>query len=565
MKYEDVLASKVGPHGPWQIRTYVIFLLSSPFLLIYYPTFPGLRPHHFCRPAGFGSNNWTVTQWINLTAPPKHPLILGGQDFEGCAAYSIPADLPLNSSFQEAQLLMNDRNITPTACEQGWIFLPETTVFGDTIIAAFQLVCDRSTLYLWSTTVFMVGFMFGSIAFGEIGDRVGRKITGIVTLFLCIVSAILTSLAPNIETFMVGRFLLGAFVQGHYVVTYTLVMDISGPKARDMFTTFASVFISVLSLLWYTFLAYFIQNWRYLHLACSACTLCVFLYFPFMPESPRWLITGGQDEKALKELQKGMQLNRKSSDGCQLQLSDIDCTGKVGQSHLLDLFRTTLLRKITILLMITWFSHFLNFYGASFYSVKLHGISPYLTLTTPSLLKLLFLLAQYIMARHLPRRPCLVAFQIIGAICCGIVAILNLLPGPQAAWKDWLGIVFMSLLLGFVVSGFSLIYVYSSELFPTSLRSRGIGACSMVSRIGATLSPFVVDLDRLVGYRWLPMAVCSLVSLVAGILSAFLPESKGRPLAETSDVLEKMYAKKKSNVGPLEISTNERSEDATRF
>lgn len=542
MKYEEILFTKVGSFGLWQIRTYVIFLLSSPFLLIYYPIFPGLRPHHFCRPRGFGLNNWTIAQWINLTAPQKKPMTTREQKFEPCIAYSIPKDFPLNIAFDEAYSLMNSRNLSAIECERGWIFLPETAAYGDTIIADFELVCNKSNLYFWSTTTFMIGFIFGAIFSGEIGDRIGRKITAVITLILCLASTLLTSFAPNIFVFTIGRFLLGAFVQGHYVVTYTLVMEISGPKARDIFTSFASLFISVLCLLWYTFLAYFIHNWRYLHLACSFCMLSVFLYFPFMTESPRWLITVGRHADALKELQKAIKLNRKDSD-IQLEAKELDC-GAAATVNFLDLFRISILRRITLLMMITWFSHSMNYYGASFYSAKLPGINPYVSVTIPCLVKLLFLVAQYVMARYLPRRPCLVIFQITGGICCVVVVILYLFPGSESTWKNWLRVALMSLLLGLVSAGFALIYVYSSELFPTSLRSRGIGACSMVSRIGATLSPLVVDLDRIVGYRWLPMAVCGLVSVMAGISSLFLPESKDRPLTESPAQVKDLYSKK---------------------
>ena len=46
----------------------------------------------------------------------------------------------------------------------------------------------------------------------------------------------------------------------------------------------------------------------------------------------------------------------------------------------------------------------------------------------------------------------------------------------------------------FVAAAFMCIYVMSPELFPTVLRSFGLGSCSMLSRIGGLASPYVADL-----------------------------------------------------------------------
>lgn len=49
----------------------------------------------------------------------------------------------------------------------------------------------------------------------------------------------------------------------------------------------------------------------------------------------------------------------------------------------------------------------------------------------------------------------------------------------------------------FVSVGFSAIYMYTPEMYPTPIRAIGIGVGSMFARVGSLLAPFVADLVSL--------------------------------------------------------------------
>ena len=52
--------------------------------------------------------------------------------------------------------------------------------------------------------------------------------------------------------------------------------------------------------------------------------------------------------------------------------------------------------------------------------------------------------------------------------------------------------IFLSLIGKFGASaGFSIVYLYSAELYPTILRSTSLGTCSLVARLGSILSLLV--------------------------------------------------------------------------
>ena len=45
-----------------------------------------------------------------------------------------------------------------------------------------------------------------------------------------------------------------------------------------------------------------------------------------------------------------------------------------------------------------------------------------------------------------------------------------------------------------MTSAFAVVYVYTSELFPTSVRTTAVGTCSTIGHSGAVITPWVSDL-----------------------------------------------------------------------
>lgn len=72
-----------------------------------------------------------------------------------------------------------------------------------------------------------------------------------------------------------------------------------------------------------------------------------------------------------------------------------------------------------------------------------------------------------------------------------------------------------------ITSAFSMVYVYTAELYPTVVRNMGVGASSMASRLGSILSPYFVYLGKLAslhvcwgdGGSWKALFSCCMQSL----------------------------------------------------
>lgn len=90
--------------------------------------------------------------------------------------------------------------------------------------------------------------------------------------------------------------------------------------------------------------------------------------------------------------------------------------------------------------------------------------------------------------------------------------------------------LFLFVARGFISGAFQTAYVYTPEVYPTSMRSIGLGTCSAMARIGAILTPF--NAQVILNYStYAAIAIYGCVALAAAGASLLLPiETKGRQM-----------------------------------
>nr|CAD7417895.1 unnamed protein product [Timema poppensis] len=89
-----------------------------------------------------------------------------------------------------------------------------------------------------------------------------------------------------------------------------------------------------------------------------------------------------------------------------------------------------------------------------------------------------------------------------------------------------------------ITSSFGIVYVYTAELYPTVMRSAGVGASSTMARVGAMVAPFAPLLGMHI--KALPLLLFGAVALLAGLLALFFPETLGKKLPDTVDEIKKL-------------------------
>ncbi|KAL0962680.1 hypothetical protein UPYG_G00343910 [Umbra pygmaea] len=94
--------------------------------------------------------------------------------------------------------------------------------------------------------------------------------------------------------------------------------------------------------------------------------------------------------------------------------------------------------------------------------------------------------------------------------------------------------ILLFMIRSLVSMNFNVVYIYTAEVYPTAVRSLGLGFCTSFSRIGGMVAPFIAQvlMSHSVMLAMMPFALACVLCAVGSFL---LPiETKGRALLQSS-------------------------------
>merc|ERR1712126_378946 len=125
--------------------------------------------------------------------------------------------------------------------------------------------------------------------------------------------------------------------------------------------------------------------------------------------------------------------------------------------------------------------------------------------------------------------------MLVSSVCCIVAGLMNA-GGLRTAIA-----LFGKL---FAAGNFSVVYMYTAEIYPTVIRNTAIGSCSMVARIGGISAPYIaLYLPKIMPE--LPVLILGGSSLVGGLMAFALPETLGSKLPEVLEDVTEMKKKSK--------------------
>ncbi|NXU61814.1 S22A5 protein, partial [Horornis vulcanius] len=370
-------------------------------------------------------------------------------------------------------------------CLDGWEYSRD--VYHSTIVTEWNLVCANDWKGPLSTSLFFVGVLLGSFISGQLSD--------------------------NWEMFSVLFVLVGMGQISNYVAAFVLGTEILGKSVRLLFCTLGVCIFYAFGYMLLPLFAFFIRDWRMLLLA---------LTLPGLLFIPLWWF-----QEAENIIRKAAKTNGITAPDVILDPSELqDVNTQKQQTYtILDLLKTRNILTITIMSVLLWMIISVGYFGLSLDTPNLHG-DVYLNCFLSAVIEVPAYIISWLLLRHFPRRYSMAAALFLGGC---VLLFIQLVPSHIRA----LSILLVMLGKFGITSAFSMVYVYTAELYPTVVRNMGVGASSMASRLGSILSPYFVYLGAY--DRFLPYILMGSLTVLSGILTLFLPESYGMPLPDTID------------------------------
>ncbi|XP_055944010.1 organic cation transporter protein-like [Argiope bruennichi] len=515
--YTDI----IGGHGWFQFSILIFcFFCAAPHCMHDFSiTFFAPNIDYWCaRPEEVLESNISAEKWKNSSIPVTKNRN-GLDEYNHCTFY--------NSSIVNGSLY--HRNDSDAIRCNSWEY--DHSSYKRTIIDEWDLVCDREWLVSMAKTVYMLGFLFGSVINGQLSDRFGRRKVLIFCLIDFLIFGFLTLLSPNIIMFLICRFGLAFGITSAFVNSPVILAEIVGFEYRSVYC-FTYKYGFTLAFMTMPLIAWLIPDWFWLHLIFTLPFVALLCVFWVLPETPRWLLVNGKFQELEELLLYAAKKNGKDMKKATVEIRDfidhhsqerLNEVEKEEKATVLDLVRPKLIKN-TLIIFLCWFINSYIYYVLAWNTNDLGG-DPYWNFFFIGAVEVPEVIIYIFLCRRIGNRRGLAIANVMSGVC---LIVLVCIPADMV----WLTILFSVFGKFFTSASFDTGFVYTPEIFPTVMRNVALGSSSTVARVGALLAPFVHQLAD-VTYFWVPKAIPGALSILSGFLVILLPETKGKPLSDT--------------------------------
>lgn len=372
----------------------------------------------------------------------------------------------------------------------------------------------------------LIGIFVGSLVFGPIIDRVGRQLMYIADLLVFIIASAIQLFVEEPWQLFVLRLIMGVAIGIDYAIGPALLSEMLPKRYRGTLLACLNATYTV------GFVVAFVtgyalrgwlgeESWRWMLVSGAVPALIILLLRLGSPESPRWLATHGQTEKATAVLRKHF--------GENVSLGELHTN--VEKTGIGVLFSRRWRRR-TIFASVFWMCQVMPYFALFTLLPQVLsslGVSDEFTggLALNGF-QLLGGIVGVIIMNMIPRRAFVIWSFGVLAICIGL---LGIVPNPSSVL-----VIVSFAVFSFVVSAAgNLESVYPAELFPTEIRATGVGFAAAMSRIGAAIGTFLLPVS-MSSLGTSPTMLIGAAVLVVGLVVSMMlaPDTRDLSLTEAS-------------------------------
>ncbi|HLW11048.1 MAG TPA: sugar porter family MFS transporter, partial [Fermentimonas sp.] len=446
----------------------------------------------------------------------------------------------------------------------GFLFGYDTAVISGTISQVTRQFSLTTIQSGWYVGCALIGSIVGVSFAGALSDSIGRKRTMLISAILFTMSAAGCAIAVNFDQLVIYRIIGGIGIGIVSIVCPLYISEISPASHRGRMVSLYQLAITV-GFLGAYLVNYYLLNfsmdfssnnqlinkilgaeiWRGMLGAESIPALIFFIIILFIPESPRWLLTKGQDSAAINTFSK-IYINQKD---VSFQVSE---TKQMLDSKEKDnwkiIFTPGIFRAVLIGSAIAILGQFMGvnavlYYGPSIFESS--GLSSGDSLFYQSLIGLVNMgttvLALFIIDKV--GRKKLVYFGVSGMIISLILIGVYFLIGDALGLSNiFLLVCFLSYIFFTAGSISAVIFVFLSEMYPTRVRGLAMSVAGFSLWVGTfligQLTPWLLENATPAGTFFLFALMCIPYMLIVWKL---MPETAGKSLED----IERFWIKSK--------------------
>jgi MFS transporter, putative metabolite:H+ symporter len=410
----------------------------------------------------------------------------------------------------------------------GYFFdVMDFTIFGALVPDLLKSGFVSGAQIPWVGSATALGLFVGTLGQGEFTDRFGRKAIYQFNLLLFGLATIGAALAPSFFWLIVGRFLAGVGLGAEQPLCFSYTTEYAPKNIRGRITALMQFIGGAWPWPVGVLLTLTLRDsigWRGIWVLIGIGALIVFVFRFTLPESPRWLATHGQGQRALDILQ------RMGIKTVPLDSLSTDATSDTRSDPFGVVFRQYPRRVIAGMICFSAFFGIALGLGAWLPNILVErGFTIAKSLNSIFWITLAF--------------PCASAFMMFSLEKFGrkpTAVVAFVLTAVFGLWWASANSVGMVLGVGFFMIFFVQLagnssQVFISEVFPTNARASGFGLSQAAGRIAAFFAiPGFLWIQRGFGLNAVFIAIAVIVVIAAVAVTQVGPESRGLALDEVA-------------------------------
>lgn len=400
----------------------------------------------------------------------------------------------------------------------------------------------------WAASSAIWGCVMGVVLAGFMADKFGRKKVLLGSAVLFAVSAVGSALPQNLTQFVAARLIGGFGVGAASMISPLYISEVAPAENRGRLGSLYQLAIVIGINLVY-FINYKISGvgdetwnlewgWRYMLGSETIPAFLFFLLIFWVPESPRWLMTRGQNTKAMETLRK---VNGEAK-AQQVQQEIQDSLKEKTTGNFKDLFKPGMRKALLVGVVLAVFQQITGINAIIYYApdiLKSVGFGTESALAQTFLIGIINTLFTFVaigLIDKAGRRSLLiigVSSMIVCLVGAGTAFHLKLTSGP------WLLIFILGFIASFACSLGPIPWLMISEIFPTETRGQAMSISIVTLWLAVVaitqFTPMLLDQKNGIGaaYTFWLFAANAVILLI--FIIKMVPETKQKTLEEIAE------------------------------